>query len=82
MSNKLVTPCQSVFIKGDSWVNQLVAITHDIHKNLDADPSIDTIEVFWGMSKALDKVDNGLIVWNSVIQHGGLTRTPDPLICD
>ena len=50
------------FIKGDSCVNQLLAITHEIHKNLDANPSTDTIGVFIDMSKAFDKVwHNGLV---------------------
>ena len=62
INNNLLTPCQSGFIKGDSCVNQLLAITHEIHKNLDANPSTDTIGVFLDMSKAFDKVwHNGLI---------------------
>ena len=62
INNNLVTPCQSGLMKGDSCVNQLLAITHEIHKNLDANPSIDTIGVFLNMSKAFDKVwHNGLI---------------------
>ena len=62
MSNKLVTPCQSGFIKGDSCVNQLVAITHDIHKIQMQIHQLDTIGLFWEMSKAFDKVwHNGLI---------------------
>ena len=32
INNNLLTPCQSGFIKGDSCVNQLLAITHEIHK--------------------------------------------------
>ena len=56
INNNLLTPCQSGFIKGDSCVNQLLAITHEIHKNLDANPSTDTIGVFLDMSKAFDKV--------------------------
>ena len=56
INNNLLTPCQSGFIKGDSSVNQLLAITPEIHKNLDANPSSDTIEVFLDMSKAFDKV--------------------------
>ena len=51
----MITPFQSGFIKGDSCVNQLLAITHEIHKHLDANPSID-IGVFQNMSKAFDKV--------------------------
>ena len=62
IANKFLTPCQSGFIKGDSCVNQLVAITHEIHSNLDANPSVDTIGVFLDMSKAFDKVwHKGLI---------------------
>ena len=51
--NDILTPCQSGFIKGDSCVNQLLAITHEIHKNLDANPSIG---IFLVVSKAFDKV--------------------------
>ena len=62
INNNLLTPCQPGFIEGDSCVNQLLAITHEIHENLDANPSTDTIGVFIDMSKALDKVwHNGLI---------------------
>ena len=61
INNKL-TSCQSGFIKGDSCVNQLLAISQEIHKYLDVNPSIDTIDVFLDMSKAFDKVwRNGLI---------------------
>ena len=61
-NNNLLTPLQSGFIKGDSCINQLVAITHEIHRNLDAHPSIDTVGVFLDMSKAFDKVwHSGLI---------------------
>ena len=49
VNNKLLTPCQSGFIKGDSCVNQLLAISHEIHRNLDANPSLDTIGVFLDM---------------------------------
>ena len=53
---------QSGFIKGDSCVNQLLEINHEIHKSLDANQSIDTIGVFLDMSKPFDKVGhNGLI---------------------
>ena len=56
IQNQLLTPCQSEFIKGDSCVNQLLSITHDIHKNMDANPSIETIGVFLDMSKAFDSL--------------------------
>ena len=62
INNNFITPCQSGFIKGDSCVKQLLAITHEIRKNFDANPSIDTIGVFLDMSNAFDKVwHNGLI---------------------
>ena len=60
--NKLLTPRQSGFIKGDWCVNQFFAITHEVHKNLDANPSIDTIGVFLDMSKALDKVWHNALI--------------------
>ena len=61
-NNNLLTPCQYGFIKRDSCVNQLLAITHEIRKNLNANPSTDTIGVFLDMPKAFGKVwHNGLI---------------------
>ena len=32
IANKFLTSCQSDFFKGDSCVNQLLSITHEIHK--------------------------------------------------
>ena len=58
----MLVSCQSGFIKGDSCVSQLVSITHSIHENLDANPSLDTKGIFLDMSKAFDKVwHEGLI---------------------
>ena len=60
--NNLLVSCQSGFIKGDSCVSQLLSITHSIHENLDANPSLDTKGIFLDMSKAFDKVwHEGLI---------------------
>ena len=53
---QFLTPCQSGFIKGDSCVNQHFAIIHEIHKNLDTNPSTDTIGIFLDMSTVFDKV--------------------------
>ena len=55
INNNLLVNCQSGFIKGDSCVSQLLSITHTIHKNLDANPSLDTKGIFLGMAKAFDK---------------------------
>ena len=55
-SSEYLTSCQSGFIEGDSCVNQLLSITHEIQKNVEANPSIDTTGVLFDMSKAFDKV--------------------------
>ena len=54
-NNQLVS-CQSCFMKGDSCVSQLLEITHNTHQNPDANPPIDTRDVFLDMSKAFGKV--------------------------
>ena len=60
--NKLFTNCQSGFRKGDSCISQLLAIVHEISRNFDANPSIDTRGIFLDISKAFDRVwHEGLI---------------------
>ena len=52
--NNLISPNQSGFKPGDSCINQLLSITHDIFKSFD-----DVLEVrgiFLDISKASDKV--------------------------
>ena len=44
------------FRPGDSCVNQLISITHDIYKAFDANPSLEVRGVFLDLSKAFDKV--------------------------
>ena len=56
IKNNLLVSCQSGFIKGDSCVSQLLEITHNTHQNPDANPSIDTRDVFLDMSKGFGKV--------------------------
>ena len=54
--------CNSLFCNqfgfrpGDSWVNQLISITHDIYKAFDANLLLEVRGVFLDMSKAFDKV--------------------------
>ena len=55
-SNNIFSSCQSGFRKKDSCVSQLLAITHEIFKNFDACPSLETRAVFLDISKAFDKV--------------------------
>ena len=60
--NALFSSCQSGFRKGDSCISQLLSITHDIYKNFDANPTLDTRGVFLDISKAFDRVwHKGLI---------------------
>ena len=44
--NNLFTSYQSGFRKQDSCVSQLLAITHEIYKQFDANPSLETRAVF------------------------------------
>lgn len=55
-SNNILTDKQSGFRPGDSCVNQLVAITHEIYKAFDGNTSLEIRGVFLDMSKAFNKV--------------------------
>ena len=59
MQNKLFTECQSDFIPGDSWVAQLLSVTHEIYKSFDCNPPADMRGIFLDISKAFDKVWHG-----------------------
>lgn len=54
ISNKLLTPFQSGFIKGDSTINQLTFLYNDISKALDEGKEVRA--VFCDISKAFDRV--------------------------
>ena len=47
---------QSGFRAGDSCINQLISITHEISQSLDLNPPLETRAVFLDISKAFDKV--------------------------
>ena len=51
--NDLISENQSGFTPGDSCINKLLAVTHEIYKSVDA--SLDVRAVFLGILKALDK---------------------------
>ena len=61
--NELLLPSQSGFHPGDSTVNQLIAITHQIHVAFEEYPSRETRAVFLDISKAFDKV------WHDGLLH-------------
>ena len=53
---ELLNPNQSGFRPSDSFVNQLIAITHEIFEAFDCNPSLEVRSVFLDISKAFDKV--------------------------
>ena len=52
--NELISHNQSGFKPGDSCINQLLCITHDIYQLLDY--GLETTGIFLDISKAFDKV--------------------------
>ena len=52
--NNLISPNQSQFEPGDSGVNQLLAITHEMYESFDEE--FEVRGVFLDISKAFDKV--------------------------
>ena len=55
-ANQLHTPSHSGFRPGNSTVNQLLSITHQIYSAFEEFPSRETRAVFLDISKAFDKV--------------------------
>ena len=53
---KPLNSCQSGFRPNDSYINQLISITHNIYRAFDANPSLEVRGVFLDLSKAFDKV--------------------------
>ena len=61
IENDLISPNQSGFKPGDSCINQLLSITHDICKSFDC--GYEVRDVFLDVSKAFDKVwHDGIIL--------------------
>ena len=54
IENNLISQNQSGFKQGDSCINQLLSITHDIYKSFDQ--GCEVCGVFLDISKAFDKV--------------------------
>ena len=60
--NDILNANQSGFRIGDSCINQLISITHNIYQSFDASPTLEVRGVFLDISKAFDKVwHEGLI---------------------
>ena len=56
MEEKLLNPNQSGFRPSDSWINQILPITHEIFEAFDCNPPLEVRSVFLDISKAFDKV--------------------------
>ena len=54
--NNLISPNQSGFKPSDSCINQLLSITHEIHKSFDY--GLEVQGIFLDISKAFDKVSH------------------------
>ena len=54
-SNRLFTPSQSGFLRGDSCIAQLLSIIHEIQTVFDENPTVDVRGVFLDLSKAFEK---------------------------
>ena len=54
--NKVVSFNQPGFVSGDSFVHQLLSVTHEIYKSFDANPSLEVRDVFLDISKAFDRI--------------------------
>ena len=67
IENKPVSSNQSGFKPGDSCINQLLSITHEIYKSFDVE--LEVRSFFLDISKAYDKVWHDGII-NKLTQNG------------
>ena len=67
IENKLISSNQSVFKPGDSCINQLLSITHEIYES--SDVRLEVRSVFLGISKAFDRVWHDGIIYK-LTQNG------------
>ena len=70
--NILIPPNQSGFKPGDSYITQLLSITHQIYKSFDDDLG----GIFLQISKAFDKVSHKEIFHNLKTIKNYLTSSP------
>ena len=69
IDNNLISQNQSGFKRGDSCINQLISITHDILNSLDE--GLEVRGVFLDISKAFDKVWHEGLIYK--LQQNGIS---------
>ena len=75
VENRLISSSQSGYKTGDSCINQLLSITHDIYSSLDK--GLEVRSVFLDISKAFDKVwHDGIIFKTNSKWHISKFTTP------
>ena len=70
MENNLLSPHLSGFIPGDSCVQQLIFITHEIYNAFDCNPSLGVRGAFQDISKTFDKVWHDGLTY--ILKHNGI----------
>ena len=78
IENELISPNQSGFKPGDSCINQLLTITHEIYKSFDEGSEVSG--VFLDISKAFDKVSNEGLIFK--LKQNGISGSLLNLLCD
>ena len=73
IENNLISKNQSGFRPGDSCINQLLSITHEIYQSFD--DSLEVRAVFLDISKAFDKVWHKGLIFN--LKQNGM---PDKIL--
>ena len=69
LDNKLIATNQSSFKPSDSYINQLLSITHEIYKSFDDGPEVRS--VFLDISKAFDKVWHEQVIFK--LEQNGIS---------
>ena len=77
IENELISPNQSGFKRGDSCINQLLAITHEIYKSFD--DGFEVRGVFLDISKAFEKVWHEGLIFK--LKQNGISGNLLNLLC-
>ena len=78
IENELISSNQSGFKPGDSCINQLLAITHEIYKSFD--DGFEVRGVFLDISKAFDKVWHEGLIFK--LKQNSISGNLLNLLCD